>query len=420
VLELSKIEAGRNELYPENFDLQRLLAELEELMGFSANQKGLELSIRKQEDVPQYVHADKNKLRQVLINLLNNAVKFTEKGRVALCVSNGKMCVRDGNLPASACILHFEVQDTGAGIAPNELKDVFVPFIQTASGRQAQRGSGLGLAISFERVSLMGGKLHVESALGVGSTFKFDIPAEIVSADRILSERPHRRVAGLQPGQPLYRILVAEDMDDSRLLLVNLLELKGFEVRAASNGLEAVEIAQKWQPHLIWMDMQMPVMDGYKASETIKAQKTDFMKRKTVIIALSASALKDEMEKTKAAGCDDFLSKPFKSEDVFEMMRKHIGVKYVYAETSKHHPLVVDTAASDFNLETSVSRLPPDLSEKLAQSAVIADMERTAVLIEQVRGLDNPLAEALALLADDFKYNDIAELIRNTKEHTDE
>ncbi len=421
VLELSKIEAGRAELHPENFDLHRMLTELEEMICLSAADKSLELSFKNRADVPQYVRADKNKLRQVLINLLGNAVKFTEKGRVALCVSGNNFCKESDNLPKVTCGLHFEVEDTGAGIAPDELKDVFVPFVQTASGQQSQQGTGLGLSISQEHVRLMGGELYVESTFGVGSTFKFDMPVEVVSDSQVATELPRRQVVGLLPGQPVYRILVVEDADASRLLLVRFLESAGFVVHEAVNGMEAVKITQKWQPHLIWMDIRMPEMNDYETIEIIKAQQSELRKRKTVIIALTASALEDDRKKIKAAGYDDFLLKPFQKEDIFEIMRKYIGAEYVYAETPiRQVPTAVNAVPPVSDLGALISDLPSDLLENLEQATIIADMERISALIAQVRDYDDPLADALDVLADDFKYNDIADLIWNTKENYNE
>ncbi|MCP5006568.1 MAG: response regulator, partial [Planctomycetes bacterium] len=212
-------------------------------------------------DVPRVVKTDERKLRQVLINLLSNAIKFTDRGRVVLRAAHS-----DGAAPR----LSFAVEDTGSGIAEAERELLFEPFGQTESGRRASEGTGLGLPISRGFVDLMGGELQARSTLGQGSTFSFEIGVE-QAADGELAAPPVRRVVGLAQGQPSYRILVAEDKPESRKLLVTLLVEVGFEVREATNGQEAVARWQEWQPHLIWLDLRMPVMNGYEAAQEIKA-----------------------------------------------------------------------------------------------------------------------------------------------------
>jgi two-component system sensor histidine kinase/response regulator len=267
VLELSKIDAGGVTLQEESFDLHRLLDGLEEMFRLRAADKRLMLVFDRAPDVPQYVRTDQGKLRQVLMNLLGNAVKFTQEGGITLRVGKGPM----GYSPrAGSVLLHFEVEDTGPGIAPEELDAVFDAFAQTASGQASKEGTGLGLPISLQFVKLMGGDLTVSSdgMPGQGSLFKFDVQIELVDAADVPTSQPARRVIGLEPDQRAadggpYRLLIAEDREASRMLLTKLLEPLGFEVREAVNGQEALEIWEQWEPHLIWMDMRMPVIDGH-------------------------------------------------------------------------------------------------------------------------------------------------------------
>ena len=267
VLEMSKIEAGKTTLNQELFDLHRLLQTIYEMFKIRADAKGLWFKFQLADNLPQCIVTDPRKLRQLLINLLSNAIKFTHQGGITLqaftCSSGSfehkiKLC--------------FEVADTGKGIAPEELDKLFNPFVQTASGIQSQGGTGLGLAISHQFVELMNGKIKANSILGEGSVFAFDIQVELGDAAKEEKATVSKRVQHLASGQANYRIVVVDDHQASCLALIQLLESVGLQPRAASNGQEAIALWQEWQPDLIWMDMRMPVMDGYEATRQIKQQ----------------------------------------------------------------------------------------------------------------------------------------------------
>ena len=254
VLEMSKIEAGQTVLNEESFDLYRLLDGLEEMFKLRAIDKGLGLVFERVPEVPRYVRADGGKLRQVLMNLLSNAIKFTREGGVTLRAGGERVSeVDSGKKAGSEVLLVFEVEDTGMGIALDEVEMLFEAFAQTASGRGTQEGTGLGLPISKQFVQLMGGEIVVSSFVDKGSIFKFHIPAVPVDAAEVKTEGPTRKVVGLAPDQPTYRILVVEDQLENRMLMVNLLRPLGFEVREAVNGQEGIEVWQEWKPHLVWM-----------------------------------------------------------------------------------------------------------------------------------------------------------------------
>nr|MDJ0845301.1 PAS domain S-box protein [Crocosphaera sp.] len=306
ILEMTKIEAGRTTFNKTQFDLYRLLDNLESMLHLKAEEKNLQLLFEKTTDLPQYIETDEGKLRQVLINLLGNAIKFTQEGGVILRIKTSE--ITDEN---QEIILTFEVEDTGPGIAAEEVDQLFEAFGQTETGRNSNEGTGLGLPISRKFVQLMGGEISVSSILGQGSLFAFTIQANLIHAHRIKVNKPPRRVVGLVPHQPNYRILAVDDRLESRILLVKLLSSMGFNVRQASNGQEALDIWEHWQPHLIWMDMRMPILDGYKATERIKATPQG---QETVIIALTASAFEEERNLVLSAGCDDFMRKPFREE----------------------------------------------------------------------------------------------------------
>ena len=286
VLDMSKIESGRITLNTTSFDLYHLLDTLEKMFRMRGNAKVLQLIFKRSPSVPQWISTDEGKLRQVLINLLSNAIKFTNLGSVTLSVK-----VINFLETQTQTILEFEVADTGEGIPAAYLEKIFEAFEQTELGRLSAEGTGLGLSISRKFVQLMGGKITVSSNLGEGSIFRVCLPVNVPKSQVMLKRSLERTVIGLAPDQPEYRILVVEDRWESRYLLVKLLETLGFQVREAENGAEAIAIWEQWQPQLIWMDMRMPIMDGYEATRQIKSH---LKGQATIIIALTASALEEE------------------------------------------------------------------------------------------------------------------------------
>ncbi|MBG1245603.1 ATP-binding protein [Nostoc sp. NZL] len=274
ILEMSKIEAGRITLNLSSFDLIHLLKNLEEMLHFRAASKNLELLFEYAQDIPKYIETDENKLCQVLINLLGNAIKFTDTGKVTLRVrlGTGEAGEQGERIPLYPPHLFFEIQDTGCGITPQEIDLLFEAFEQTEIGRKSQQGTGLGLAISRKYVQLMGGDITVSSMPGVGSKFAFDVQIALTCPREIPTNQIKSQILALAPTEKAYRILVVDDSKESRLLLVKILTSLGFEVKEATDGVEAVANWESWQPHLIFMDMRMPIMDGYEATRMIKAK----------------------------------------------------------------------------------------------------------------------------------------------------
>jgi signal transduction histidine kinase/DNA-binding response OmpR family regulator len=409
VLELSKIEKGHVTLQKEGFDLHYMLLGLEEMFRLRAEAKELTLALERAPDVPQYIRADQNKLRQVLINLLDNAIKFTHRGEITL-----RVAMSDHQPPST---LHFEVQDTGVGIAADELHAVFDAFVQTTSGKQSQQGTGLGIPISCQFVRAMGGELTVSSQVGQGTRFEFDVKVTLSSAPKVQALQPTRRVVGLEPGQPLYRLLIVEDVDASRELLSKLLSNfapeSGFEVRQASNGQQAVEIWQAWQPHLIWMDMRMPVLDGYEATRRIKdACQSDAAYTPPIIIALTASAFEDERATALAVGCDDFIRKPFRESDILYALTHHLSARFVYEELERGDR--EDTVPPGV-IEAALAETSPEWLADLNRTTVEGDIERMETLIEQIEAQNTNLASALTRLAYNFEYEEILTLIQQAQ-----
>jgi two-component system sensor histidine kinase/response regulator len=435
VLEMSKIEAGRVTLQEQPFDLYRMLDGLEEMFQLRATEKGLVLAFDRAPDVPQFVRGDDGKLRQVLMNLLGNGIKFTKKGGVKLRVRRSPPSpVAEYDETDTRLRLRFEVQDTGPGIAPEEMSAVFDPFVQTATGQQSHEGTGLGLPISRRFVRLMGGDFVVTSEVDRGSAFCFDVPIELANATDVPVAHPERRVIGLEPDQPVYRLLIAEDQETNRRLLVNLLtklgsatSVGGFEVREAVNGQEAVEIWEQWEPHLIWMDLRMPVMNGYQAVEQIRSVEQSRVRettkgQATVIVALTASAFENDKAQILSEGCDDFVRKPFREEEIFDLLAKHLGVRFVYED--------IESGDGDKGREDALALarqlapddlagLPANWLARLRQAAVRLDTDAVLELADRIDELDPTLADALARLVREFRFDTIVALTESLEDEHD-
>ncbi|MFB2924108.1 MULTISPECIES: ATP-binding protein [Aerosakkonema] len=407
VLDLSKIEAGRTNINEKNFDLYRMLDDLEDMFQLKADDKQLDLLFERIGDVPQYVRTDEVKLRQVLINLLNNALKFTQEGGVSLKVKSQKSKFKTEGKEADLTLL-FEVEDTGAGIAPDEIDSIFEAFVQSKTGKEAQEGTGLGLPISRKFVQLMGGEMSVSSQVGQGTLFKFNIEVRVVDESEIESKQPKRRVIALEPNQPRYRILIVDDKQSNRQLLIKLLNPFGFEIKEASNGKEAIEMWDIWEPHLIWMDMRMPVMDGYEATKHIKGSTKG---QATAVIALTASVLEEERAVVLSAGCDGFMRKPFREAEIFDAMHKHIGVRYVYEDSSKRDSSLTKNEEANILTAAAIAALPAEWVANLQEAIPQGDLDLIATIISQIRTQNAPLANAIESCIDNFQYDKVLTLI---------
>ncbi len=428
VLTMSKIEAGRAGLQENAFDLHRQLIGLKEMFAMRAAAKNLSLILDIAPDVPQYVYADEGKLRQVLMNLLSNAVKFTEEGGVTLRVAGRQQTVDSRQVQDSAprppsstdYWLLFEVEDTGPGIAPEEMPVLFDPFVQTSSGQKSQEGTGLGLSICRQFVTLMKGELSVSSVVGEGSIFRVEIPVKLAEAGAVEAqvEHVHRRVIGLAPDQHApdggpYRLLIVEDQRANRDVLVKLLEPFGFEIQCAVNGKEGVSYWEQWQPHLVWMDMRMPVMDGYTATRQIK-ERAQALGRPALIVALTASAFEEDRNAILAAGCDDFVRKPFREHEVFDILTRHLGVQFLY-ETPTNGAAAESAessaaAATPEGLRESLASLPVAWIAALHQAAIELDAERMLALIAEIQPQAPRLAHTLSQWVHNFDYEKLTQL----------
>ncbi len=401
VLEFSKIEAGKIELTSERFDLHGFLLGLEEMFRLRAGQKGLALKFILDDDVPTHIRADQNKLRQVLINLLGNAVKFTDEGSITL---HGQ-CREYKPEPSGRCLLRFEVADSGVGISPEDQERIFEAFFQTGGEGSTPKGSGLGLAISHKFVELMGGKLEVESAVGRGTRFTFDLPVELAQEGDEETGRPKGRVIGLADARRKFRLLVAEDDPESRMLLATLLKSVGFLVREAVNGREAVEIWRQWQPHLIWMDIRMPEMDGLRAIRKIRRLQGG---EQTVIIGLTAFAFEEDRRKILDSGGDDFVRKPYVEGDIFYQLEKHLGVRFQYAEDKSPSPEDEEADSPERQeIVTMLDALPDKMLSRFDAAIRLSDVAGIEKGLNEIGGVNPRLGRFLKTLADQYAYEEI-------------
>ncbi|MBD3307716.1 response regulator [candidate division KSB3 bacterium] len=421
VLDLSKIEAGRMTLTEKRFDLHRLLTELEHMFQFRAHQKGLVLTVERTPDLLQSICTDEVKLRQVLINLLSNAIKFTKRGSVSLRVSEFHEFhdVTTHQLTNSSTHqLLFEVSDTGPGIAPDEIDQLFEAFVQTQTGRESLKGTGLGLPISRKFVELMGGKMSVQSEVRRGTVFSFTIQGKVGDGHDGASQTVTRRVVGVKPGASRYRILVVDDHRENRQILIHLLQFPEFDLREAENGQEAVELWEQWQPHLIFMDIRMPVLDGYDATRKIRKLETrnsssahpvsriQFPGSSHVpIIAVTASVFEEEKTIALSAGYDDFLRKPLQEATVFELLSKHLGIQYIYEDQEMGGEGDRLYAESPDLTSAILAALPETLRNDLKDAAIALEIDRLRKLIPQIEPYNAALAATLENLVSNYRFD---------------
>lgn len=398
ILLMSKIEAGRLELKPEKFDVSLLLADLVAMFRLPAKAKGLTLESSLDGETERNIVADQGKIRQVLINLLGNAVKFTERGRIGL-----HACLK--RRQDSQLCLSVQVEDTGVGIAAEEQALLFQPFVQTQSGRGLQHGTGLGLAISRDFVRLMGGEIAVWSEAGKSSIFRFEIPVQPAAAGAAPAEGARGRVIGLAPGRPSPRLLIVDDEPDNRGWLRGLLTSVGLSVLEAENGRAAIQIWRKWQPELILMDMRMPEMDGLEATRAIKAMADGAA---PVIIILTANANGEDRRRAMDSGADDFLSKPCREEELLGRIRTHLGIEYRY--DGEDSPCEAEPVAP----HSGGVELPSELSTALRAAVLDGDKQRLDGLIRDVKECDPRSARTLQQLADKYEYDALTEWLERS------
>lgn len=399
ILEISKMEAGRTLLQPILFDLHGMLHEVGQMFSLRTAEKGLRFAIERTEDVPRLVFADEGRVRQVLINLLNNAVKFTQAGSVTMRVHAQKEHGKKVRLWVS-------VADTGPGIAEEEKKILFLPFEQTRLGRESGSGTGLGLAICREYVQLMGGNITVSSQVGKGSTFEFDILMQAADETGIIGVMAKKRITGILPGQQQFKILIVDDEAVNSELMTQILTPVGFLTRQAGDGREGLDLFRSWQPDIVLLDLKLPLMDGYEVMREILDSD-----RKTPIIVVTANVFEEERLKALAAGANDFLRKPFQENELLEKIQPLLGLQYEYIEEQPGKILPAETHQNGNIKEKASVQLEPDMAKKLRNAATSGDYYLVLELIDEIESKDRALADELRTLAKKFNFQALLTLL---------
>ena len=399
ILELSKMEAGRVVLNPTNVDLNALLGDMERMFTTLAQAKQLQLEFETTAWVTQYILVDDSKLRQIFINLIGNAIKFTDHGGVAV---RARIDWKED----SKSLLVVEIQDSGTGISESELEKLFRHFEQAGAGIKQRSGTGLGLALSRELAILMGGDITVTSEINVGSVFRFQVEINPGNGE-IYTQNIAREVLCIDNPKNTYRILVVDDIKENRQLLLEFLRLPGFETREAVNGEEAITLFEQWNPHLILMDLRMPVMDGYEAirriKETLKGESTP-------IIVLSAGDFEEDKSNLFAPEIHGFIRKPFRENELFESIGRILCINYIYKENLpvpeiKTYLNTIELAA------TELLKLPPKLISQMKDALEGGDFYLLIDLIREIEPGNPQLAEHLRLYANNFDYDYLNRII---------
>jgi len=400
ILELSKIEAGRIQLNPTNINLHSFSDDIYMLFKERAQSKHLQLIFETAEDLPNYVVIDEGKLRQIFVNLIGNAIKFTDEGGIAVRIRADKIIEGTSNLIV-------EIQDSGPGISENELSRLFIHFEQTSSGIKKGSGTGLGLALSRELAILMGGDISVSSEFGKGSTFTFWV--EIIEGKIEEREKSSlEKVICIDKGDEVYRILVVDDKRDNLQVAVSLLQLVGFETIEAINGEDAIEKFEEYKPNLILMDMRMPVMDGYEATRRIKSMENG---QHTPIIALTASTFEEERGKIESLNMQGYIRKPFRESELFSTIGQVLGIKYIYENDI---PISMNKNIMDSKtIADDIASLPENIVTKMLEAVSVADIDLLIKLIDSIESSDPEIAKYLKTLALNYDYEKIQQILNN-------
>jgi len=401
ILDMAKIESGRIELEIAPFDLGLLIRDLMDMMQERAEKKGLELTLDQSSSFPRFINGDSTKIRQILVNLVSNAIKNTDEGYVSLRLTT------ESNIHSAYLSLNLEVEDTGRGISAEELPLIFNAFVQ-AGNQASQNGTGLGLAISHQYIELMQGTISVSSELGKGSLFKLSLPAQRVDEKSLpnLNSEVSSRIIGLTPAslKKQYRILIIEDQLENRLLLQSLLESIGYQVQCAVNGQEGVEQFTRWKPDFIWMDRRMPVMGGVEATQKIRALPGG---DKVKVVAVTASVFDQERQILLKAGASEIVNKPYTNDEIFSCMAKYLDVEYIYADENTAQDKI---QSADIPQQQLLS-IPDQLLTELRDAAMGLDVEQSIAIIEKIMPIDEALAGKLQQLVENFEFETLLEKI---------
>lgn len=407
VLDLSKIEARQLEILPQPTHLPAFLQGVVEMSRIRAEQKGLAFHYLPDATLPEGVNIDEKRLRQVLINLLGNATKFTDQGAVTLKVS-----VIEQDSPAKTVRLRFQVEDTGVGIAPDALEAIFKPFEQVGDRKRQAEGTGLGLAISYRIVKAMGSSLQVESQLDMGSRFYFEVDSALAQEwQRLASQQSKGQIVGY--GGDRKTLLVIDDKWENRSVIVNLLEPLGFDVLEAENGEQGMLQAHEHRPDLIITDLLMPVLDGYGFMAKLRQSEVAALRTAKVIVS-SASVSSMDRQQSLAAGGDDFIPKPVHADDLFKMLQLHLELDWEYQSSTTAIPLGQGT---DHDSTDSVADLlvpgPAVLTPllQMAQQGRLKTLQMELQQLSQTHPDYSAFVQHLQTFAKQFRSEDIEQFI---------
>lgn len=404
VLDMAKVEAGKLLLDVKPCDFNAMIQDIINMMRVRAEEKSLQLLLDQPADLPRFIKIDADKLRQILVNLISNAIKYTDQGGVSL-----RIFIQQDKEPR----LVFGVEDSGIGISYADQVRIFEPFVQV--GKPAtHKGTGLGLALVYQYVELMGGSINVESKLGKGSLFRVSLPMQLAEASELIPPEVSRgAVIGIEPNQPTYRIMIVEDQEENWLLLRRLLLDAGFsQVEIAKNGAEAVEMFQRFHPDFIWMDRRMPIENGMEATRRIRALESG---KKVKIVAVTASAFLHERQEMLDIGMDDFIRKPYRASEIYDCLEKHLGVRFIHKQAT-----VVETEL-DVELSPAIlANLPVSLRQELTDSLILGNNEQLVRLVQQITQQHPAIAKLLAYHLNSFNYlpilNALEAIESNSKE----
>jgi len=408
VLDMSKIEAGKIDLQNDSFNFDELVHEAIEMMLVRASSKGIELLLDPESTYPKFISGDAAKVRQILINFLSNAVKFTDEGRVIVRITS------EAPNAKGEFMLTGAVTDSGIGIAAEDISKVFAPFeqvVQKGEEKIDQKGTGLGLALCKQFVEMMDGYVEVQSEVGVGSTFSFSIKVKEASSSEIAEVAPEAKgiPTGLAAGQKPVRILIAEDDTANAIILESVLRKCGLQTLVVDNGQKAVEQFKAWKPDLICMDRRMPVLDGLKATRYIR-QETGGGDVK--IIAVTAVAFREERQQMLDGGCDDLVKKPYTFEEIFQAIERNLQIEFTYPEHDEGGSDAEFQPLKNSALEAAIKELPKPLLEQIRQSALELDMDGFEAALPDVEKINPKLAESLRILHSQLDYSAILKVLK--------
>ncbi len=399
ILDISKIEAGHMVIENSDVHILQLLHEIESLISIKVYEKKINFNMVLADNIPEKIVTDAGKLRQIITNLIANAVKYTEKGSISL---HAKI-IKTKNFQGKR--IQFSVKDTGIGIKKEYQTAIFSPFEQFGTHPEATTGTGLGLAISKQYVELLGGRIWVTSTPGLGSEFLFNIP--LIFSDTLNKDNSilnNNDITGLGQGQKQYRILIAEDDRDNRILLREILKPFNFSIHEAVNGKEAVQQFEEWDPDLIWMDIRMPVMNGLDASRYIKKTAKG---KNTKIVALTAHALEAERLEILEAGCDEFIRKPYRDTEIYETLKKHLNIQFQYSTKKETKPEIINPRRDQ------LIKVSPKIIEQLHKAVVSLDQKLCHTTIDMISKENNDLGSKLRQMVDNLKYRELLTLLDN-------